>query len=273
MPILVAYEEIPETLASDTPDDSPLDFEITGQYTGERGANEIVGDERLAPISPATHMDGIFQPVADYRRQDGSFDMEAAKEDYRKFLQSVPGKYRIYLEQSLDAVGYEQRELKTAPFGYSRAEDLFLYNPYHSDFYRYDFRMVATHELGHRIDNFFVRSWKQDDFTNTIQKAAAVIDEKPEIFIQYCQDNDTDGFLSDIMSGICKEKHLFPARHGKSYWEDKDKQAREIFTDLFALHTYEDESKLDFLKNHFPDLLRCFNGLEYYYEEVLACML
>ena len=28
----------------------------------------------------------IFQPVADYKRQDGSFDIEAAKEDYRKFL-------------------------------------------------------------------------------------------------------------------------------------------------------------------------------------------
>ena len=209
----------------------------------------------------------IFQPVADYKRQDGSFDIEAAKEDYRKFLQSVPEKYRIYLEQSLDAVEYrEDVNDKNLIFGYNRGKnqdkDEFLYNPTHSDFYRYDFRLVATHELGHRIDRFFVQSEDHADFKNAIQKVASVIDKKPEFFIQYCQDNDNDGFLSDIMSGLCKDKYEFPANHGKDYWEDPNKQMREIFTNLFALHVYEDKSKQNFLKEFFPDLLRCFSGLE-----------
>lgn len=257
----VAYEEIPGTLGSALPDDSTLDFEIAGQYTGERGANEIVWDDRLTPLlSPAT-VNEIFQPVSNYRRTDGSFDIEAAKEDYRKFLQSVPEKYKMYLEQSLDTVIYTETDNPEFAFAYDMENDEFLYNPKHPAFYFCDFRVAATHEFGHRVDNFFIQSWAQKDFQEAIKSANEALGKCPELFIDFCRKHDEKGCLSDILSAVCKGKYSFPAEHDQAYLSEPGNCEMEIFANLFTLETLEENFALELLMKCFPDLMKSFGTL------------
>ena len=82
--------------------------------------------------------------MQDYLKPDGSFDLEAAKTDYEKFLQTVPERNRMYLQQAAAAVEYEQRQLRRSPFGYYAKEDLILYDPTHPAFAGHDFADSRT---------------------------------------------------------------------------------------------------------------------------------
>ena len=64
------------------------------------------------------------------------------------------------------------------------------------------------------------------------------------------------------MSAVCRGGYKLPAGHDAAYWTP-DRQAKEIFTNLFALETYNDAEKLAFLKKHFPALMEAFNGFGY----------
>lgn len=204
----------------------------------------------------------IYQPMGSYIGPDGSFNLDAAKEDYRNFLQSVPEKNRMYLEQSLDAVGFEQTKLKASAFGYSAKKDSIVYDPSHPMFSSYDFRTALTHELGHRIDRYFVHSTEQSEFVTAIQGAEEVFTAEPDFFAEYCEQKDMDGFLSDIMSAICKGRYRIQGGHRESYWTSEN-QAREIFANLFGMEAYDDAEKLALLEEYFHDLMKSFHELEF----------
>lgn len=95
----------------------------------------------------------MYQPAGQYLSQDGSFDLDTAKEDYKIFLQSAPEKNKICLEQALDAV---------------------IYNPSNSDFAGIDFTVSMTHELGHRVDEFFIRTWENEEFSQAIAAGSLI---------------------------------------------------------------------------------------------------
>ena len=212
-----------------------------------------------------------FQPMKNYRRKDGSFDLETAKEDYRKFLQTVPDEYRMYLEQALDAVTYEEidnldeSDNSDFVFGYVKKykgkKDLFLYNPSNPSFYDYDFRVVATHELGHRIDSFFVSSEEMEDFFRVIQEGKDMVLTHEKEFVSFCHDYDKEGYLSDILSAICKDEVRFPFYHEKKYWENPRSQQKEIFANIFSLHAFEDNEKISFLEHYFPRLIDIYQKM------------
>lgn len=206
----------------------------------------------------------VFQgaPMEQYRTAEGDFDLDVALADYEKFLQTVSEKNRILLQYAKDRVGYRQTKNPKVVFAYDKEKDTVLFNPGHPLFYEYDFRAAMTHELGHRIDRFFVQSAEQPGFITAIQEGRAVIDANPKLFIQFCEQNDKEGFLSDIMSAICGGKYKFPAGHDAAYWTS-EKQAKEIFANLFGLEAYNDTEKLTFLKEYFPSLVEAFNGLEF----------
>jgi len=168
----------------------------------------------------------------------------------------------MYLQQAMGAVEYKQTDKNTTIFGYDPNIDTVLYNPKHPFFHEYDFNMVNTHELGHRIDHMFVKSWEQSGFMTAIRDAQALINANPDMFTKFCKRNDADGFLSDILDAISEGKYDFPMGHGIGYWTPEN-QATEIFTNLFGLQSCRDREKLEFLKEHFPALLQSFDALEF----------
>ena len=198
-----------------------------------------------------------------YMQSDGSFDLDTALEDYESFLQNAPEKNKMYLKQAMETVEYRQTKLKASVFGYSEKADAIVFDPSHPAFANYDFRSANTHELGHRIDKQFVQSWENEAFSKAIKEAGKTLDANPELFVQFCEKNDTDGFLSDILSALCEGRYEFPVYHDKKYWEKSGNKEKECFTNLFSLETYKDAKKLEFLNEHFSRLMNAFEKLNF----------
>lgn len=221
-----------------------------------------------AALAADTYSDD-FGWMDTYKDEDGNFDLQSALDDYRKFLQNVPKKCRIYLEQSVNAVGYEMRESTRSSFGYSNLEDKVLYNPRYHSFYDLKFPVANTHELAHRIDKFFVKAHKNEAFTRAIETSREILVQDIEKYMAFFEENPDFGFLSDIFSAICESDYNFPASHPKSYWQQDHNKADEIFANLFSLETFRDVNSLQFFKNNFPELFEAYNNLEYLiYNEV-----
>lgn len=120
---------------------------------------------------------------------------------------------------------------------------------------------MNTHELSHRIDAQFVRSWEDGGFGAAIQNAKAVLEKEPQKYLQYCDENDKEGFLSDIFSAVCDAKYELPAGHKKSYWQAVGNKEKDVFANLFSMETFGDKEKLEFLKQDFPEILEAYYKL------------
>ncbi len=201
----------------------------------------------------------MFRPMGDYIHPDGSFDWETAKVDYEDFLQTVPKKNRMYLQQAFSGVEYEQRHLKRSPFGYYEKDDVILYDPQHPRFADFSFEIVNTHELAHRIDHMmFIHSWESADFSNAIVNARSVINTNPEKFLAFAN-SDPDGFFSDILSAISEHDYDFHIGHDKPYWLEPGNKEREIFANLFSMEALKQKERLAFLQDNFPDIMAAYN--------------
>lgn len=242
---------------------------------GERAARNAGGEVYYVPASmpyadwKAIFVDGggkdglalAFSSMKGFLRPDGTFDLEKAKEDYRAFLQSVPQENRIYLEQAFEAVEYKQARLRGAAFGYSPKLDAMLYDPENPSFAGFPFVIVNTHELAHRIDaTMFFTSWENAAFCRAIEEAKGIVGADPDKFLRYCQ-NDTQGFLSDVLSAVCESEFAFPWGHSREYWRGKGNKPREIFANLFALEALEGTAHLDFLRENFPRMMEAYQAM------------
>ncbi len=242
---------------------------------GERASRNAGGEVYYVPASMTyaewkdafvdggakTGLTEIFRSMRDYIKPDGSFDLEATRVDYEKFLQSVPEKNRIYLEQAMNGVEYRQTDRDTTIIAYDPGRDAILFNPAHPFFKEYDFQAVNTHELGHRIDHMmFIQSWTSEAYSAAIAGARVVIDADPQKFLKFAE-GDEEGFLSDILSAICEDDYRFPAYHEKQYWLNAGNKEKELFANLFSLEAFKDEEKLIFLKDNFPDIFKAYNEL------------
>ncbi|MBR2048287.1 MAG: hypothetical protein IJ960_06780 [Oscillospiraceae bacterium] len=208
-------------------------------------------------------LDLSFSPNSRYQKIDGEFDIDEAKSDYSNFLTSVPEKNRIYLEQSFSSVGYQERALPNAAFGYSAKYDTVFYDISKPDFWRMDFRTVNTHELAHRIDRLFVNAESNVTFQSVIRNAKTIVQAQPDIFERYCYEKDEQGFVSDILSAITEGECDLPMGHSAKYWNRQGAKEREVFANLFSLETFADHEKLDFIREHFPDLYEAYKALEF----------
>ena len=202
----------------------------------------------------------VFQQMGKYREKDGTFRLDKAQEDYRSFLKSAPEKNRIYLEQAMDSVEYRKKALPDAPFGYLEKTDTIYYDPSKNAFNDMDFAVVNTHELSHRIDAQFVRSWEDDEFRKAIANAKDIFAEAPQKYLQYCNENDDEGFLSDIFSAVCEDSYRFDIYHDRSYWKKTGNKEKEIFANLFSMETFGDKEKLDFLEKDFPGIMEAYHN-------------
>ena len=205
----------------------------------------------------------IFTPNSTYKKEDGTFDLAKAKEDYKTFLTNVPEEYKMFLEQSFDAVEYEENlEIKSAfRYSHKNEEDKILYNPAHPSFWRYDFTTANTHELAHRMDHFFGYS-ESEKLSEAIKNAKAIVTADAEKFEDYCGENDTDGFLSDILSAISDNDLSLPFGHEKEYWGKKGNKESESFANMVTLYAMKDEKKINFLCKHFPEIVLEFGNIQ-----------
>lgn len=248
-----------------------------GDMDGERAARDAGGKVYYIPAD-MTYSDwkrafadggsknGLIQAFGSlkkYLAKDGSFDMDAAREDYRNFLQNIPEKNRIYLEQAMDSVEYQEAALPNSPFGYLEERDTVYYDPSKEEFFRMDFAVANTHELSHRIDANFIRSWEDAEFHQAIQNGKAILEKDPQKYIRYSEQNDKEGFLSDILSAVCNAKYEFPMGHPPEYWKKKGNKEKEIFANLFSLEAYEDTEKWSFLEENFPEILKAYRKFEF----------
>ena len=121
---------------------------------------------------------------------------------------------------------------------------------------------MNTHEISHRIDAQFVRSWEDGGFGKAIENAKEIFAKAPQKYLQYCDENDEEGFLSDIFSAVCDAEYELPAEHKKSYWQVLGNKEKEIFANLFSLEAFGDEAKLDFLEKDFPEIIEAYGKLK-----------
>ena len=196
-------------------------------------------------------------------QSDRAFDLDRAKADYGEFLTTVPENNKIFLEQSYSVVPYVQKELERAPFGYSEKYDTIYYDPTKPEFWDLDFAVASTHELAHRIDCCFVRSFENEMFKNAIVKAKSIVETNPTKFQRFCAETDVDGYLSDVLSAICENKYRFTFNHNAAYWKLNGKKEKEIFANIFSLECLNDESKLSFLKKEYPQLMEAYKNMEF----------
>lgn len=229
--------------------------------------------EKVASLDGNTHQSKyvssdqllqMFHPTQKYKTEKGEFDLNTALNDYRTFLTTVPEKNRIYLQQGIDNVGYVRSKYPGVCFGFLESKDNIYFNPDHPDFWKIDFIAANTHELAHRIDYFFVESDRNKAFQKAISDAKLVIDKDPKLFIRYCQENDRDGFLSDILDAVSEGTYDFPFEHDASYWKNPANpgvKEKEIFANLFSLETFRDEEKISFIRTYFSEILNSYREL------------
>lgn len=213
-----------------------------------------------------TNLQETYHKNSEYKtKQAGTdtFDLEKANADYKDFLQSAPEKNRMYLEQSVDTVEYLEHKLKYSAFGYSAKADAIVYDTSHPQFWDLDYTVTATHELSHRIDSMFVRSWENAKFVTAVQKAKQNIIGQEERLKRYCWKNDEDGFLSDIIGAVSEAEIELPFKHSKEYWVIPGNKEKEIFANLFSLEAFNDLKKRRLLEEDFPELIKAYQNLEF----------
>ena len=206
-----------------------------------------------------------FLPTKDYIQYDGSFDLTSAKADYQNVvLQSMPEKNRMLLQQSVDAVEHVASRLTDGPIGYDPANDTIIFDPEHPSFANIDFDVEYTHELSHRVDRFFVRSWENPILAEAIEDAGYASDDVWRDTVAYCDRCDEDGFLSDIFSALCESKYDYQFGHSKEYWAKPQNKSVEIFANLFSLEALNDTEKLRYLSKVFPELVDAYDSLQFW---------
>lgn len=213
----------------------------------------------------------IFTPNTKYRTEEGTFDLEQAKKDYETFLTTVPEKHKIYLRQSFETVQYCCDETRAYPYGYAFhsdpkkkiVADTLYYNPSHPDFWYHPFKETVTHELAHRIDNFFARSMDDRLFSEAIAGAKKTIDADPKKFLEYCMKCDANGFLSDILSAITDGERRYVAGHPSKYWKTPGNKEKEVFANIFTLEALQSTDLLAFIRENFPEIIDAYDNLDY----------
>ena len=200
--------------------------------------------------------------TADYRKADGTFDLDHALRDYRTFIDEFPEGKRTATRLSLDAVSIEQKKLDGACFGYSSENDTIYYDTSKEDFWRFNFSVAMTHELQHRTDYFFFESYRNREFVSAIANAEESALKNADELAEYCATNYRYGFLSDITSAITGGKIDLPAGHEIGYWNSRTKAA-EVFANIASLEAFCEVVALDFIEQHFPEIMSAYKALGY----------
>lgn len=203
----------------------------------------------------------VFKLNGEYKQENGTFDFGQARADYENFLTSVPEKNRMYLQQSFNSVSYYEGSRNNSPFIYVVEDDEVWYDPSNSSFWNYTFVEANTHELAHRIDNFFAQSSDSGEFASAINAATDFVLNNPRKYVDYCWDHSENSFLADIIDALSKGTLNLPAGHGAKYWsgaQGEIHKRKEIFANIFSMESLSQSDDLTFLKDSFPEIYQAY---------------
>lgn len=218
----------------------------------EKTYETAIGDEKKAGI-PKIGSGSVEKSIPE------QVSLKTKLENYQSFLTNVPEEYKIYLEYGANNAEYIEADQEDFAFGMSWNSGRLYYNPKNPEFTSRNFDVMNTHELSHWVDYHFVRSDQSEKFIAAINQAGETVVARHEDFIRYCEENDREGFLSDILSGFCRGEFTFPYRHGMDYWTDIPEAVPcETFANLFSLFAFNNNEQINFLKKNFPDVVAEF---------------
>lgn len=120
---------------------------------------------------------------------------------------------------------------------------------------------TVRHEIAHTIDynNKWISSNKR--FIEAIQKDKRNILKNKELYKNIIKNNSNCVELSDIMSGITKNKIRGRYKHSNKYWKKLNKLEREIFAQLFTTAGNDDFKQLEIFQKYLPNTFIEFDNL------------
>lgn len=203
-----------------------------------------------------------FKTNQKYITKDGEFNIEDAKNDYRDFIESVPDRIRTVLQYAFDTTPLVETSNINVVFAYFPKKEAIAYNPREEIFAESKFGIAITHELGHRIDDLFQFTENNAALREAVDVAARTIENNRSKFVDYSWENDEDGFLSDIFSAI-DMSDIYAAGHKEGYWQRPGIREAEIYANLFSLEAVGDQKKLQYLREHFPEIMQEYDKMEF----------
>lgn len=221
---------------------------------------------------------GMVQPkqqtdqasVPDIRRDSSgvesqaAFDIDTARQEYKKFLQTVPEKNRIYLEYFSETAEFRKNTTMAPAYAYSYKYDVVYYNETSSAFSSYGFNRSVTHELAHRTDALMIHSEENSDFQAAIASSAEKLKKISVKAILSEVDSSEDGAmnLQDVISALYGGYHPdLDYGHSDKYYARPAAKEREIFANLFSMEAFGCQDLLDIIKVHFPELYAAYTKL------------
>lgn len=207
---------------------------------------------RRAKMALEHMIDMVFFPSGDKSISSGGqnkFDIEVAKKEYLKYLTNVPQKNKIWLEYYAKNTEYVLNTELDGAFAYSMKNDVIFYNPTNEEFGQFDFIKVNTHELAHRLDALYFRSWESNKFKQAVCNTGNKITNHLNTYNRLCKKENVmdDLFLSDIISALSEDHLKGVSGHDTSYWKNTEIKCAEIFANLFSLESLSAVNQLNFI--------------------------
>lgn len=120
---------------------------------------------------------------------------------------------------------------------------------------------TVRHEIAHAIDynNKWLSSNKK--FKDAIKEDKNIILKNKELYKNIIKSNGNCIELSDIMSGMTRNKISGRYKHNNKYWKKANKLEREIFAQMFTTAGNEDFKQLEIFQKYLPNTFREFDNL------------
>ncbi len=255
---IVEIEPPDKDMLDNGPEPSP---EINEFYDENKPHNALQPEWRYDIIEEIPESPDGGKPrsyaMGNYLNADGDFDLDGAIDDFRKYLDSVDDTKAENIRFYLDRVDFEKKYSPGLVLGYNPLDEKIYYNPKDPAFTYYDFHTSVTHELSHMIDSMLVNSANDERFTKALNEAKKTVLDKLDYFYEQAE-KESNGFFSDIMSGITDGKYRFIG-HNKEYWKYSGNKERETFANLYSLEALQSKDKecetaLKVFQNNFPEI-------------------
>lgn len=185
----------------------------------------------------AKYEGGIKEKITD-------FDSYLSKNKYHsEFIKNTFNETRIILDNSL----------KSAMI-YSPKYDCFAINPNHAQFEWYNFNETMTHEIGHRLDNIYIKCYNDKNYSNAIKKTKEYVNNNLDS-LQYDLNSLDVLNLHDIFSALTNNETLqLLGGHSKEYWKKENSIEKEIFANMISLKIKNDFEINSFIDKYLSDI-------------------
>ena len=120
---------------------------------------------------------------------------------------------------------------------------------------------TVMHELGHAVD--YNNKWISSNrsFINSIELDKEYILNNQNLYKDLLKNNSNYRELSDIISGMTKNKIKGRYFHKNSYWNKPKKLEKEIFAQMFTAAGADDFKQLQIFQKYLPNTFRTFDNL------------